>query len=120
MLQSKLNAQRRVLERQGDFNTVAIWSVVDTPKNGFVDFEAIKKFMSKFNSKLNTAMVNAVLRRMNFDEDFKIEYREFTVFITPVTPSYSDHACVSRKQELNLPDKSSDDILRLSKFLDLL
>jgi hypothetical protein len=40
--------------------------------------------MSKFNKEfVNTCTVNAVLRRLNKDEDFKINFREFAEAITP-------------------------------------
>jgi hypothetical protein len=76
--------------------------------------------MKKYNDKLNTSGVNAVLRRMNFDEDFKIEFREFSIYLTPVLQGFDDRACLTRKEDLNLPDKNSNDILRLSKYLSLL
>ena len=40
--------------------------------------------MKKYDKLIDTKKVNAVLRRLNSDEDFKIDFNEFTLNITPV------------------------------------
>jgi hypothetical protein len=78
--------------------------------------------MSKFNKEfVNTCTVNAVLRRLNKDEDFKINFREFAEAITPTLQGFNQQGCVSKKTPLNIPtDPLSDDIIINSKFLKLL
>lgn len=81
----KVEEEKKTLERQADFNTVACFTVLDPRSFGFIDFDQIKIFMSKFNKEfVNTCTVNAVLRRLNNDEDFKINFREFAMAITPI------------------------------------
>ena len=40
--------------------------------------------MRKFDSSIDTKKINSILRRMNSDEDFKIDFFEFTENLTPV------------------------------------
>ena len=78
--------------------------------------------MHKFNKEfVNTCTVNAVLRRLNKDEDFKINFKEFTYAITPTLQGFSQQGCISKKAPLNIPtDPESDDVIIHSKFLALL
>ena len=45
--------------------------------------------MYKFNKDINQCDVNAVLRRLNLDEDFKINFREFAAAINPVQQGFT-------------------------------
>ena len=77
--------------------------------------------MIRFNRDINTCTINAILRRLNEDEDFKINFREFAKNITPVLQGFNQDGCLSRKTPLNIPtDPLSDDIIINSKFLQLL
>ena len=80
--------------------------------------------MSKYDKErtlTNTGSINAILRRLNDNEDFKIDFQEFAKNITPTLPGFVQHACISRKTELNIPtDPESDDVIVKSKFLHLL
>jgi len=116
----KLENEKRELERQADFNSVACFTALDPKKNGFIDFDALKVFMRKYNHKVNGSDINAILRRMNSDEDFKIDFREFCAYICPAIPGFENEACLSKQEDLKLPDKSSDDVLGQSKFHSLL
>jgi Ca2+-binding EF-hand superfamily protein len=63
---------------------MACYSAVDPKKFGFIDFDQLKEFMRKFDSSIDTKKINSILRRMNRDEDFKIDFTEFTENLTPV------------------------------------
>jgi len=39
--------------------------------------------MTKYDPDCNTTAINSILRRLNNDEDFKINFAEFGVNITP-------------------------------------
>jgi Ca2+-binding EF-hand superfamily protein len=46
------------------------------PKNfGFIDFDSLLTFMSKYNSEIDAKKINAILRRFNDNTEFKITYR---------------------------------------------
>ena len=58
---------------------------------------------------------------MNSDEDFKIDFIEFTQNITPVLQGFTQDGCATRPTILNIPtDPLSDDCLKESNFLELL
>lgn len=79
----KVEEEKKTLERQSDFNTVAAFTVLDPRSFGFIDFDNLKNYMIKFNREINTCTINAILRRLNEDEDFKINFREFSSNINP-------------------------------------
>jgi hypothetical protein len=81
----------------------------------------LNNFYKKFDSSCDQAKINAILRRINSDEDFKVDYNEFSLNITPVLQGFNQDGCTTRQTILNLPtDPLSDDILKQSKFLELL
>lgn len=69
-----------------DFSTVAAFSVIDTQKHGYIDFETLRKFLSKFKKDLKRTDITAIIRRMDLDADGKITFREFSHGITPEYP----------------------------------
>ena len=117
----KVEEEKKTLGRQADFNTVACFTVLDPKNNGYLDFDALRVFMSRYDKDVNQCDVNAVLRRLNKDEDFKIDFREFASSINPTQQGFTQQGCVTRKTPLNIPtDPESDDPLKQSKFLSLL
>jgi hypothetical protein len=84
----KIENEKRELERQADFNSVACFCSIDSKRNGFIDFDSLKDFVKKYNQKVNGSDINAILRRMNTDEDFKIDFREFCTYICPKVPGF--------------------------------
>ena len=84
----KVEDEKMTLERQGDFNMVACFRAVDPRKLGFIDFDQLFNFMKKFNQNLQTSDVNAILRRLNDNEDFKIDFREFVKNLSPQIAGY--------------------------------
>jgi len=47
--------------------------------------------MSKYDKErtlTNTGSINAILRRLNDNEDFKIDFQEFAKNITPTLPGF--------------------------------
>lgn len=95
--------------------------MLDPKDNGYLDFDALRVFMIKYNPDINSSDVNAILRRLNKDEDFKINFREFAAAINPTQQGFTQQGCVTRKTPLNIPsDPETDDPLKLSKFLSLL
>jgi len=57
---------------------MACFTILDPKYFGYVDFDQLLAFMRKYDADANTATINAVLRRMNSNEDFKISFREFS------------------------------------------
>lgn len=41
----KVETEKKSIERQDDFNTVATFTVLDTQRYGYIDFDNLKKFM---------------------------------------------------------------------------
>ena len=66
-----------------EFNTVAVFSVIDQRNFGFLDFENIKTYLFKFKQEILKEDVNAILRRLSDQPDGKISFREFSLAITP-------------------------------------
>lgn len=68
-----------------DFNTVAVFSVIDSLQYGYIDHDTIKTFMLKFapHDDLSKQAIHAVMRRMSTHPDAKITFREFSQAITP-------------------------------------
>lgn len=116
----KVEDEKRSLERQPDFNSIACYSVVDPRKYGFIDYDQLFNFMKKYNSETCPEEVNSILRRLNSDEDFKISFREFSHNISPMMPGFTPEGCISKPVDLDLPGATSDDPLKLSKFKSLL
>ncbi len=82
----KVESEKKTLERQVDFSTVAAFAVIDTQRHGYLDFENIRKFMARFKKDLKKSDINAIIRRMDLDADGKITFREFSHGITPEYP----------------------------------
>ena len=82
----KVESEKKTLERQVDFSTVAAFTVIDQQKHGYLDFEALRKFLSKFKKDVKKSDVTSILRRMDLDADGKITFREFSHGITPEYP----------------------------------
>jgi hypothetical protein len=82
----KVESEKKTLERQIDFSTVAAFSVIDQQRHGYLDFESIRKFLSKFKKDVKKSDVAAIIRRMDLDADSKITFREFSHGITPEYP----------------------------------
>lgn len=77
--------------------------------------------MKKYQTRVQAEEVNAAMRRMNNDENFKIDFREFCENLTPMIPGYRKDQCNMPPVDLKIPtDPQSDDILVKSKHLDLL
>jgi len=74
---------------------VACFCTLDPRKNGFIDFDQLFNYMKKYNHTINTSEVNAVLRRLNNDENFKIDFREFCQNMSPLMPGYTPEACIT-------------------------
>lgn len=85
----KVEEEKKTLERQSDFNTVACFTILDPRNFGFIDFDNLKNYMVKYNRDINTCTINAILRRLNNDEDFKINFREFSQNITPTLQGFN-------------------------------
>lgn len=88
-----MEQEKKTLERQVDFSTVAAFTVIDQQRHGYLDFEAVRKFLAKFKKEVKKSDVNAIIRRMDLDADGKITFREFAHGITPEFPGVS--SCVT-------------------------
>ena len=86
----KVEIEKRELEAMPDFNTVAVFSILDPLSKGFLDFDAIEKNFKKHGQGGNKAIINAVLRRMSDEPDGRISFRQFALAITPELPQLSD------------------------------
>lgn len=62
---------------------------MDPQKYGYIDFDQLMRFMKKFNGEINQNEINALLRRLNADENFKIDFREFCHNLAPIAPGYT-------------------------------
>jgi hypothetical protein len=71
--------------------------VIDQNKHGYIDFQTLSKFFSKFKKDVKKSDITAIIRRMDLDADGKITFREFSHGITPEYPGIS-HA-VQAQQE---------------------
>ena len=49
----KVEEEKKTLERQPDFNTVACFTVIDAKNFGYLDFDQIYAFMSKYDAETN-------------------------------------------------------------------
>ena len=85
----KVEHEKKTLERQIDFSTVAAFSVIDQNKHGYIDFQTLSKFFSKFKKDVKKSDITAIIRRMDLDADGKITFREFSHGITPEYPGVS-------------------------------
>ena len=61
----KVEIEKKQLETMEDFNTVAVFSILDSSNYGYLDFENIKNYMLKYRSELLKESVNAVMRRLS-------------------------------------------------------
>jgi hypothetical protein len=48
----KVEEEKRALERQADFNTVACFTMMDPNNFGFIDFDLLYKFMSLYDKDI--------------------------------------------------------------------
>lgn len=85
----KVEQEKKTLERQVDFSTVAAFTVIDQQRHGYIDFEALRKFLCKFKKDIKKTDINSIIRRMDVDADGKITFREFSHGITPEFPGGS-------------------------------
>lgn len=99
----KVEIEKKTLERQEDFNTVSSFTVIDSMRYGYLDFDCFKKFMSKFKKDIKKPDINSIIRRMDYDGDGKISFTEFSVGITPEYPGLDPQLMefnVEQKEEL--------------------
>lgn len=75
-----------------EFNTVAIFTVIDQRNFGFLDFENIKNYLFKYKQEILKEDINAILRRLTDHADGKISFREFSLAITPNMAGLSNNA----------------------------
>lgn len=95
--------------------------MLDPQKFSFLDFNQLYNFMVKFDKSITNPLVNAILRRMNSDTDFKINFKEFALNISPNLPEFIPKACLTDPTDIDLPkDPETNDIIMLSKFHHLL
>ena len=69
--------------------------------------------------------VHAVLRRLNSDENQKLDFREFSAALNPVLRGFTQQGCVTPESIIGAPTTTkekiaSNDILAGSKYLKLL
>lgn len=72
-----MEIEKKLLEQQPDFNTVAVFSVIDVNNFGYLDFGNLKCFMKKFNKDVSKPEIHAIIRRASNDINYKIDFREF-------------------------------------------
>ena len=99
----KVEIEKKALERQDDFNTVACFTAIDHDKNGYMNYLDVKEYMKKYNKEVNKPAINAVLRRLDSDNDGKITFKEFAQSITPEYPGLEVEQMefnMSKKDEL--------------------
>jgi hypothetical protein len=61
----KLEHEKRQLEEMEDFNTVAVFSLIDPLGKGYLDFGIIKDFISKFESEIMKESILSIVRRLS-------------------------------------------------------
>eukprot|EP00347_Sterkiella_histriomuscorum_P009319 403341661 len=96
----KVEIEKKTFERQPDFNTVASFTIIDSQKYGFLDFDNMKKFLQKFKKEIKKPDINAIIRRLDIDGDNKISFREFSQGLTPEYPGLEQ-----RHMEFNIEKK---------------
>lgn len=96
----KVEIEKKMFERQPDFNTVGSFTIIDSQKYGYIDFDNMKRFMQKFKKDLKKPDINAIVRRIDLDGDGKIAFREFAQGITPEYPGLEQ-----KPMEFNLDKK---------------
>lgn len=79
----KVEDEKKQLEGMDDFNTVASFYSIDKHKCGYLDFDILKKYYSKFKKEVTKTEINAILRRLNTEGEAKISFRDFSSGITP-------------------------------------
>lgn len=104
----KVEQEKRELEAMQDFNTVAVFSVVDPLQYGYLDAENLRTFMQKFTCQdtdpLSKHEIYALIRRMSENPDGKITFREFSLAITPQMAGLPESAA---KVEFNREQKDA-------------
>lgn len=69
------------------------FTAIDGMKHGYLDFEALKRFMGKYKKEILKQDINSILRRIDLDADGKISFSEFSQGITPEHPGLErEHA----------------------------
>ena len=99
----KVESEKKALEAMQEFNTVAIFTVLDTRNFGFLDFENIKNYIFKYKQEILKEDINAILRRLSDQPDGKITFREFSLAITPNLVGLSNDAL--KDVEFNVKEK---------------
>lgn len=106
----KVEVEKQELESISDFNTVAVFSVLDPLQKGYLDGETIKIFLNKYTNRdqpTSKETINAILRRLSDNPDGRISFREFSLAITPEMAGLSEPAAnmefnTEMKQELEI------------------
>jgi len=47
----KVEEEKKTLERQADFNTVACFTLLDAKNFGFIDFDSLHAFVAKYDKE---------------------------------------------------------------------
>jgi Ca2+-binding EF-hand superfamily protein len=70
----KVEIEKKTLERQEDFNTVSSFTIIDDHRQGYLDFENLKRYLTKFKRDVKKPDLNSIIRRMDLDGDGKISF----------------------------------------------
>ena len=54
------------------------FTIIDDHRQGYLDFENLKRFMCKFKRDVKKPDLNSIIRRMDLDGDVKICFSEFS------------------------------------------
>ena len=75
----KVEVEKKQLERLQDFNTVAMFTILDTLRYGYLDFESFRKYFNKYKKgDVKRTEINSLIRRLNDNNDGKISFSEFS------------------------------------------
>ena len=64
---------------------------MDAKNFGFIDFDSLHAFVARYDKEAllaNQGSIAAILRRLNDNEDFRIDFREFARNISPMLPGF--------------------------------
>lgn len=88
-LQGNLQTFKRDLFSQSDFSPIDIFRALDKQKLNCISVYNIRDFLIKKGLQVTFKDVDAFIRRVSTDSDFKVEYEEFVSGILPVKRPYS-------------------------------
>jgi Ca2+-binding EF-hand superfamily protein len=104
-LQVELESLKVLMFKSSDFSLWRTFEMINTSKSGHINEEEIKSFLKEFKRFINREDYDALMRRIDLQDDLLISYNEFLEALIPMQMPGNDE---NRVKTLEAEEKKSE------------